>query len=362
MKVMKVMKASKCTAKAAHGKQPKVGEDGNASSSGSKVMKKPAGQEFSDAASVVSQALSATPSLNEKIEILKRSQLPVNEKVKLMNQKLSHPEWNKLNGRFATARNKDSDLDDVANTTPKILMRSLTTAWVLDPSKGEIFNSLSCNVSASHTMTKTSVWESEKSTLLKWSQDELDKHLNSGRIIWREDPCTPGVYEYKDTKNISEVKQIQRHKKKDYSQKSEITEEAFEDEMLELEGHWNNTGVESYNLMSLRGNESEGKGSTGSKGNQKGKGKGKLAIEDDPKKKLKAIKAALTSTIKSMGAWGFSQTNMQPKVKKTLQQNIKILEKKADFINNMQEDSIEDMNKFVAETMALISECKKVMD
>ena len=361
MKVMKVMKGlkpvkmkSSNTKKCNPDVKPKPDDDG------AHVMKKPASKGC--AASVISQALSANTGLNEKIALLRNSQLTVPEKVKLMNEKLSHPEWNKLNGRFATARAKDSDLDETASQTPKSMLRTLTTAWVLDPSKGEVFRGISCNISASHTMTKTLVWESEKSILTKWSQDELDKHLNSGRIIWREDPSTPGVFEYKDTKNMSEVKQLHRQKQKELAQKSEVIEDAFEDEMLEMEGHWNSSGVESYHLLSLRGNDAEGKGSSGSKGNPKGKGKGKVPNDDDPKKKLKSLKALLTSTTKSLAVWGFNQANMQPKVKKTLQQNIKKLEKQSEMIISIQDGSMDDINKFAEVTMKLIGQCKEIMD
>jgi len=331
MKVMKVMKPVKM--KSSSSKKGKPTEKSNPHDDGATVLKKPASKGCD--ATVISNALSATQSLNEKIALLRNSQLTVPEKVKLMNEKFSHPEWNKLNGRFATARAKDSDLDETASQTPKSMLRTLTTAWVLDPSKGEVF---------------------------KWSQDELDKHLQSGRIAWCEDPSTPGVYEYKDTKNMSEVKQVHRSKQKELVQKSEIIEDAFEDEMLEMEGHWNSSGVDSYHLLSLRGSEAEGKGSSGSKGNPKGKGKGKNPNDEDPKKKLKSMKALLTSTTKGLAVWGFNQPNMQPKVKKTLQQNIKKLEKQSELITSLQDGSMDDINKFVEATMKLVGQCKEIMD
>ena len=365
MKIMQVMKVKKASTKKS--KQKQVAEDPvNVSARPCDeqplVMKKPAKKDMNmDAQSVLSHALSKTPSLNEKIKLLRNCDLPVADKIKLMNEKLSHPDWNKINGRFATAKAKDAELNEKALQTPRAFQRALTGAWVLDPAKGEVFNSLTCNISASHIMTKTMQWESEKSILKKWSQDELQRHINSGRIIWREDPATPGVYEYKDTKNIAEVQQIQRTKQKQLSQKSEIVEEAFEDEMNELEDSWNNTNIESYKPLSLRDvTLGEGKGGSGG---HKGKGKGNQpAPEDDPKKKLKSIKAVLTSTIKSLGAWGFNQKSMPPKLKKALQQNIKKLEKQAEKINTVQEGSSDEINKFVADTNNLVAVCKSMME
>ena len=337
-------------------------EEVDAKGSKAAVMKKPAKQDNFDKESVLSRALTATPSLNDKLKLLRGSDLPVNEKIKILNQKFTHPDWNKVNGRFQTAKANDPELQDVAEAAPRSLQRTLQTAWLLDPAKGEVFNTLTCGLTSSHTMTKTLQWESEKAILQKWSHDELEKHLSSGRIIWREDPYTPGVYEYKDTKNISEQQQIQKTKKKTFSQKSEIVEETFEDEMKDLEDIWNNTNIESRHSLSLRGGDGEGKGSSSIKGVPKGKGKGKNAIEDDPKKKLKSARAVLSSTIKSLGAWGFNQKNMQPKVKKTLQQNIKKLEKQAEQMNKIQESSTDDINKFVTATTKLIADCKQVME
>ena len=163
---------------------------------------------------------------------------------------------------------------------------------------------------------------------------------------------------------MTEVKQIQRNKQKDFKQRTEVIQDDFEDEMAELEGAWNSTGVDSYHLVSLRGNESEGKGSSGIKGGSKGsgKGKGKLPLEDDPRKKLKAIKALLTTTTKNLSVWGFNQANMNPKVKKTLQQNIKKLEKQAEQIPKLEESSTKDIKKFITATMKLIAECKNSIE
>ena len=365
---MKVMKAMKLL-KGKFSKSKKVIKDaGNKDHVTPNVMKKPSSNAVEsgrDDVSVVSKALTATPSLNAKLAILKASPIPTAEKVKLLNEKLTHPEWNKLNGRFATARINDADLDETASQTPRTMLRTLTTAWVLDPAKGEVFKGISCNISTSHTVTKTLVWESEKTILQKWSQDELDKHLASGRIIWREDPSTQGVYEYKDTKQLSEQQQVQRNKLKDFKQKTEVVEEEFENEMNDLENAWNSTGVDSYSLVSLRGTAPEGKGSETAKGKGKGNGKkgnGKLRIEDDPKKKLKSTKALLTTTTKNLSVWGFNQTKMDAKTKKILQQSIKKLEKQAEQIPKLEGSSSEDIMKFITATMKLIAECKKIMD
>ena len=38
-----------------------------------------------------------------------------------------------------------------------------------------------------------------------WSEKKLTLHLQSGRVIWRQCPSTPGVWEYKDTQKFSKI-------------------------------------------------------------------------------------------------------------------------------------------------------------
>ena len=338
-----------------------------------KVSKRPASkssahnEDDDEVKSQISAALSKTPSLDEKLQLLRNSDLSTAENVRLLNEKLSHPEWNKLHGRFRTARANDEELEETAPQTPKNLMRALTSAWILDPSKGEVYRSMACSVSAKHTMTKILQWESEKSILSKWTQEELDRHINSGRIVYREDPCTPGAWEYKDTKNIQESQTLEKDKRRTYNQSAEMAEEEFDAEMVGLEDVWNHSNVESYQLYSLKDNP-EGKGSgkgapKNGKGNGKGTGKGKIpALEDDPKKKLKSVKASLSSTIKTLGSWGFSQSKMQPKQKKALATAIKKLEAQLDSANGLTEGSTDEINTFVSTTNKMISESKQMME
>ena len=50
-------------------------------------------------------------------------------------------------------------------------------------------------------LTKTEKWLSEKEAMEKWGQDDLNKHIESGRVIWRE-TSTWDVYEYCDTQDF----------------------------------------------------------------------------------------------------------------------------------------------------------------
>ena len=61
-------------------------------------------------------------------------------------------------------------------------------------------------------MTKVEKWESTKEVHQKWTSEELDAMLASGRYICREDPYSPGVWEYQDTQKIEGHKKLDRSK------------------------------------------------------------------------------------------------------------------------------------------------------
>ena len=341
------------------------------------VKKRPASAkknsfEEDDAKSQVSQALSRTPTLNEKLALLRGANIPTAEKLKLMNQKLSHPDWNKINGRFKTALKHDAELDETASNTPKSMMRALTSAWVIDPQKGEVFKKMACSISATATLTRDLKWESHKAMLKKWTQDELDLRINSGRNVWREDPNTPGVWECKDTKDMTETRTITKTKSKGFNQNSEMIEDEFEEENKELENQWKDTSIDSWWAYNYNGQPNEGGGKAGGKAGGKGyggKGKGKglgdnvpPALEDDPRKKLKAVKASLTAVTKGLGAWGLSQTKMAPKQKDQVSAMIKKLEAAQSKAKDMEEASTEEINEFVKSATQLASDAKKMME
>jgi hypothetical protein len=115
--------------------------------------------------------------------LLRGSALPTAEKLKLMNQKLSHPDWNKLNGRFRTALANDPDLEETASQTPKVMMRALTAAWIIDPQKGEVFKNVACSISATATLTRDLKWESHKAMLKKWTRASMRVSLLGARTL-----------------------------------------------------------------------------------------------------------------------------------------------------------------------------------
>ena len=70
--------------------------------------------------------------------------------------------------------------------------------WLMQKD-GKKYLTTAAKVVASQALKKAEEWQSEKAILKRWSPQELQAHLASGRVVWREDPYTPGVFEYQKT-------------------------------------------------------------------------------------------------------------------------------------------------------------------
>ena len=79
------------------------------------------------------------------------------------------------------------------------------TMWLLKKEHPSCISVVS-KVSTNQTLTKGEVWESEKTMLDRFGKDEFQIHLNSGRIKWREDAWSEGVFHYYDQGNIKKKK------------------------------------------------------------------------------------------------------------------------------------------------------------
>ena len=62
------------------------------------------------------------------------------------------------------------------------------------------------------SLEKDDTWKSETKMLQEWTWEELQAHLGSGRILWKEDEYTPGVYVYKDTQSWKRLTTAKRKK------------------------------------------------------------------------------------------------------------------------------------------------------
>ena len=133
----------------------------------------------------------------------------------------------------------------------------------------------------SQSLDKREKFESETSILQRFSKEELDLHLASGRVSWRYDLWGSGVVEYCDHGNLERVTRAKRTK--EYVQGQEY--EACQDSQQEWEqlAGWS---LEQH-LQEAEGfkGAGKGKGKAIGKGKTLTKGKGQLALEDKKEQK-----------------------------------------------------------------------------
>ena len=137
------------------------------------------------------------------------------------------------------------------------------------------------------TLAKREQWKSEVELVAQFGKDEFDAHVASGRIEWREDPFTWGVFNYRDKGDL--VKETRVLRGKEWSRGQEYEAEEQDDEefdylmdldpttQLQRAQAWGK-GNKSLTKGHGKSSGSKGPGKTLSKG--KGKGRAQLAIED----------------------------------------------------------------------------------
>ena len=216
-------------------KSAKSAKSAKSSASAKTVCKKPALPErlperLLDTMSQVSHALSRSTSLNEKLQLLRNSDLNESEKMELLQKSLGHKDWKAIHGRAHTAAKNDPELkEDLEETDTGKDRRKTIAAWLLDPRRGAVYRRNSTCVQATQTFSRTDTWTSELDLLRKWTASELDAHLNSGRIVSRECPHTPGVWEYKDLHDVSSTKTVAKNRETMATMESEFHPEDDEE-------------------------------------------------------------------------------------------------------------------------------------
>ena len=128
---------------------------------------------------------------------------------------------------------------------------------------------------------KKEVWESELQMVEKFGEEEFWQHVESGRIAWRIDPWTPGVYNYCDQNNISKTRSVRKARKYTRGQEYHPTEE----DDAHMDGLWNLDSSSHLNQV-----EGWGKGKSLTKGKGKGNGHGQGALTKGKGKSFLAIK------------------------------------------------------------------------
>ena len=273
--------------------------------------------------------LSKSDSLDAKLALVRGSDMPLNEKLEILNQSLGVKDWNKLNGRFTTAKKNNPEVASVASVA----------TLALDPTMQEVWQEMKHTVSGKQSLTKTDEWVSWTTMMTKRTEEEIDMHIMSGRLSQRECPDPPGVWELKDNNNVKTTRSIERSKGMEQKNSAMMQPEHAEKHQEEWAQAWNAFGnIASFNDLHLFGPAMSAKGlhkgggpgenTMLPKGGQSGgKGKGKAKVDPNAtvdKKKVTALKALVNKSILQLGCLGFEAASEEGK--KAIAEAIKKME------------------------------------
>ena len=143
------------------------------------------------------------------------------------------------------------------------------------------FQHHSQEVKGSSSFLQKEKWVSLKSSLKQWSEDELDAHLESGRILARQCQKKPGVWEYCDTEDEEKIRKACKIKSLKQGQEYEPDEND--------DAEFGTSSCHSQMQRMCDDAKGSGKGAAkgGGKALKEGKGKkrGQLALKDKEEEK-----------------------------------------------------------------------------
>ena len=108
--------------------------------------------------------------------------------------------------------------------------KGLKTALYLMRQGAAKFCAVSRQSSMETSLCKKEQWLSEKQALDQWGQGDLDKHVASGRVIYRQAPGTHNVWEYMDTQDYTRAHTGKKMDSWLYTQEYQQQEEGEETE------------------------------------------------------------------------------------------------------------------------------------
>ena len=202
-------------------------------------------------------------SLKEKVEHATASAYTAEEAAQNLKEIIKPNERGQIWSKHQTAMKGDKEAQeehDALNKTQKGLASLL---WFVENQSKKFFNS-TATFGTKHTLIKGDTWKTEKQMIDQFG-DELQLHIQSGRIQWRSDPYTPDVYQYKDLGDITGSTEVTRKRQHSMGVENAATAD-HEDHFMK---EWGKGGHHM-----LQDAEASGKGqrASGSKGGRGGKG------------------------------------------------------------------------------------------
>ena len=222
-------------------------------------------------------------SLDDKIKAAATTGGTLEEQAEVLKGSLTKEENAKVWGRHQTHLQKNPlEKGEMEGLSKK--EKGMKAAEWLMKTAGKKYLHCSREVTASESLEKDNTWKSEKQMVDQFGADELWAHCSSGRVVYRNDPYTPDVWQYKDTQAWRGSMTVGRGSKWQEGHEMEPGEEEAQqfDQLYNQEA----MGLGPVDISGSfgKGNKGFGKGLGKNKGKSKGggkaKGSGQLAIKD----------------------------------------------------------------------------------
>ena len=136
-------------------------------------------------------------SLEEKVQQAAEAAEDPEEQAEELQKNLSVDEKKEVWGKHNTHLKNNPLEKEEHNQLSKKDKGIAACLWFLKK-KGKRFIHTSQTVKASESLEKDDYWMTEKEALDKFGDRDLKLHIDSGRVVWREDPCTYDCWQHKD--------------------------------------------------------------------------------------------------------------------------------------------------------------------
>jgi len=177
-----------------------------------KVVPKTAAKKAGGKLSAKNLAMLGKVSLDEKVkQAVEQTDTP-EEAAAVLKASMSKLEASKVWGQHQTHLKNDAAAAEEHQLTEGKHAKGLAAALWFISKKNKSYQTLQQSLGSNITVQKTDAWMSEKQAVDKFGWEELQAHLQSGRVISKEDPITRGVWQYKDVNDVTRSQSITRGK------------------------------------------------------------------------------------------------------------------------------------------------------
>ena len=205
-------------------------------------------------------------SLKEKVDKITEEAETKEEAAQVLKDVITPNERGQIWSKHQISLKNDKEGQKEHNELNKTQKGLASLLWFVENQSKKFYNA-TAQFGTKQTLIKGDEWKSETQMLKDFGSDEFQLHLESGRIQWRHDPYTPGVYNYKDLNDIKGQTEVSR--KRTHSMGIEMEASDHHEE-----GFMKGWSKGQHHLLEDLEHGSKGAGKSSSSKGKKGAGKG----------------------------------------------------------------------------------------